>query len=475
MLSSHSDIRSLQKALIDRKLSVVDIVNHYLLEIEKTTSLNQYIEIYKEEALHKAAAIDQKINNDQPLGRLFGMVISHKDIVSYKDHALSASSSILKGYTALYSATVLERVLNEDAIVIGRVNCDEFAMGSSNENSVYGPVKNPLDHSRIPGGSSGASATSVASDTCWAAIGTDTGGSVRQPAAFCGIIGFKPSYGRISRHGLIAYGSSFDQAGFLTKSVYDAALLLEITAGADEYDASMSSQPVENYTENLFIAPKANLAYLDLEPFKESIDTEIYENYHFTIKTWKDRGYTLEKITLEWLDYVIPAYYVMTTAEASSNLSRFDGIRYGHRAEADSLDQLYKKTRTEGFGTEVKRRILLGTYVLSAGFYDAYYTKAQKVRRLVKNHLDHLFNQYDALIMPVSPVMPWQIGQKLNDPVSVYLADIFTVLANVAGIPGISIPTGTTPGKLAIGTQILSKAWEETKLLSLAHALSYDH
>ncbi len=474
MLSSHSDIRSLQKALIDRKLSVIDIVNHYLLEIEKTKSLNQYIEIYKEEALDKAAALDMKIKSEQPLGRLFGMVISHKDIVSYKDHSLTASSSILKGYTARYSATVLDKVINEDAIIIGRVNCDEFAMGSSNENSVYGPVKNPLDHSKIPGGSSGASAASVASDTCWASIGTDTGGSVRQPAAFCGIIGFKPSYGRISRHGLIAYGSSFDQAGFLVKSVYDAALLLEITAGVDEYDASMSSLPVEKYTEHLLTDAKPKLAYLDLEPFKESIDKEIYDNYYASIANWEARGYTLVQTKMDWLEYIIPAYYVMTTAEASSNLSRFDGIRYGHRAKADTLDQLYKKTRTEGFGTEVKRRILLGTYVLSAGFYDAYYTKAQKVRRLVKNRLDDLFNQFDALIMPVSPVMPWKIGQKLNDPVSVYLADIFTVLANVAGIPGISIPTGQTENKLAIGTQILSGAWSESKLLSIAFTLSQE-
>jgi len=475
MLSSHSDIRSLQKALIDKKLSVVDIVNHYLNEIDKTNALNQYIEVYREEALHQAAALDQKINQNQSLGRLFGMVISHKDIISYKDHPLSASSSVLKGYTAKYHATVLERLLNEDAIIIGRVNCDEFAMGSSNENSAYGPVKNPLDPLRIPGGSSGASATSVASDTCWASIGTDTGGSVRQPAAFCGIIGFKPSYGRISRHGLIAYGSSFDQAGFLTKSVYDAALLLEITAGVDEYDASMSSLPVESYSKHLTVNQKPKLAYLDLEPFKAAIDKEIYDNYYFTISDWKKKGYALEQISMDWLEYIIPAYYVMTTAEASSNLSRFDGIRYGHRAKADTLDQLYKKTRTQGFGTEVKRRILLGTYVLSAGFYDAYYTKAQKVRRLVKNQLDELFNQYDALIMPVSPVMPWKIGQKLNDPVSVYLADIFTVLANVAGIPGISIPTGQNENKLAIGTQILSRAWEESKLLSIAFALSVEN
>jgi aspartyl-tRNA(Asn)/glutamyl-tRNA(Gln) amidotransferase subunit A len=449
---------------------MVEIIEYYLDQADAKKDLNQYIEVYYDEARAKAKILDQKIKSKQPLGRLFGMVLSHKDIITYKDHSLTAGSNILKGYKAMYHATVLDRILQEDALLIGRVNCDEFAMGSSNENSCYGPVKNPFDTTRIPGGSSGASATSVASNTCWASIGTDTGGSVRQPAAFCGIYGFKPSYGRISRHGLVAYASSFDQAGFLTRSVYDAALLLEVTAGVDEFDASMSDAPVEAYSKRLSLKEPGKIAFLDLSHFIQSLDPEIANNYNQCIARWKAQGISLDPISMDWLEYIIPAYYVMTTAEASSNLSRFDGIRYGHRAkDADSIGQVYKKTRTEGFGIEVKRRILLGTYVLSAGFYDAYYQKAQKVRRLIKNKLDEVFATHDALVLPVSPVLPWKIGEKLSDPVSVYLADIFTVLANVGGIPGLSIPSGKSEHGLPIGIQILSKAWDESRLLALGN------
>jgi len=473
MVEQFQDLTQLQQALRDGQLTVSELVVYYLNQIERTSHLNQYIEVYAAEAKAAATALDLKIKTNQSLGKLFGMILSHKDIISYKNHALSASSHILEGYTALYNATVIERVLAEDAIIIGRVQCDEFAMGSSNENSKYGPVKNPFDHTRIPGGSSGASATSVASGTCWASIGTDTGGSVRQPAAFCGLVGLKPSYGRISRHGLIAYASSFDQAGFFTLSVFDAALLLEVTAGKDEYDASMSQEATEDYSQASLEVFKGKLAYLDIEHFRSSMDNNIVDNYQQTIEKWKKAGYDLKPVTLDWLDYVIPAYYVMTTAEASSNLSRYDGIRYGYRAEdATTMDQLYKQSRTRGFGTEVKRRILLGTYVLSSGFYDAYYQKAQQVRRLVKNNLDILFDQYDGLVLPISPVLPWKIGEKLDDPVSVYLADIFTVMANVAGLPAISIPTGTDENGLPIGTQLATRQWEEKKLLSLAHSLS---
>ncbi|MDZ4710541.1 MAG: Asp-tRNA(Asn)/Glu-tRNA(Gln) amidotransferase subunit GatA [Saprospiraceae bacterium] len=473
MVEEYIDISQLQEALRSGQITVVELLDQYLEKIDQTRHLNQYIEVYTDEARADAIELDYKIKSNQPLGKLFGMILSHKDIISYKDHALSASSNILSGYTALYNATVMERVLAEDAIIIGRVQCDEFAMGSSNENSKYGPVKNPFDESRIPGGSSGASATSVASGTCWASIGTDTGGSVRQPAAFCGLIGLKPSYGRISRHGLIAYASSFDQAGFFTRSVFDAALLLEVTAGKDEFDASMSSQATEAYSQATMVAFKGKLAYLDIEHFRLSMDRTIVDNYHKTVEKWKSAGYDLTPVTLDWLDYVIPAYYVMTTAEASSNLSRYDGIRYGYRAEdATTMDQLYKLSRTRGFGTEVKRRILLGTYVLSAGFYDAYYQKAQQVRRLVKNNLDVLFDQFDGLVLPISPVLPWKIGEKMDDPVSVYLADIFTVMANVAGLPAISIPTGKDKNGLPIGTQLATRQWEEKKLLSLARGLS---
>lgn len=472
MLEQYQNLFQIQQDLNGQKITVTELLNHFLNKIEETKELNQYIEVYTEEARTAAKKLDQKIKEKDPLGKLFGLILSHKDIISYKNHALTASSKILTGYTALYNATVIERVLAEDAIIIGRVQCDEFAMGSSNENSVYGPVKNPHDHSKIPGGSSGASATSVASGTCWASIGTDTGGSVRQPAAFCGVVGLKPSYGRISRHGLIAYASSFDQAGFFTRSVADAALLLEVTAGQDEYDASMSEAGSENYTKIIEQSFEGKLAYLDIEHFRSSMDDEIVKNYQTTITQWKDAGYDLTPVTLDWLDYVVPAYYVMTTAEASSNLSRYDGIRYGYRAkDASSIDQLYKRTRTEGFGKEVKRRILLGTYVLSAGFYDAYYQKAQQVRRLVKNNLDQLFKEYAGLILPISPVMPWNIGEKMNDPVSVYLADIFTVMANVAGIPGISIPTGVAQGGLPIGTQLVTRQWDDMGLLRLAQNL----
>jgi aspartyl-tRNA(Asn)/glutamyl-tRNA(Gln) amidotransferase subunit A len=472
MLESYRTIKDIQSAIVSGHLTVTEMVQYFISNAETTQDLNQYIELYKDEAISKAKDLDEKIKSNQPIGKLFGMVLSHKDIVSYKDHTLTASSKILSGYKALFNATVLDRILREDAIVIGRVNCDEFAMGSSNENSYYGPVKNPYDQTRIPGGSSGGCGASVASDTCWASIGTDTGGSVRQPAAFCGIYGFKPSYGRISRHGLIAYASSFDQAGFLTRSVYDAALLLEIASGKDEYDASMYDGPVVKYTASLNQKTKNNMAYLDLSHFIPSMDAEIISNYTQTIEVWKGRGFYLEPISMDWLEYIIPAYYVMTTAEASSNLSRFDGIRYGHRAtDAPTMERLYKKTRTEGFGIEVKRRILLGTYVLSAGFYDAYYQKAQKVRRLIKNKIEELFSKYDALILPISPVQPWKIGEKLHDPVSVYLADIFTVLANVAGTPAMAIPTGKTKDELPIGIQIITKVWDEANLLAMAEQL----
>ncbi|MEP7321245.1 MAG: Asp-tRNA(Asn)/Glu-tRNA(Gln) amidotransferase subunit GatA [Saprospiraceae bacterium] len=473
MLESYDTIQHIQSAILDGKLSVVKLVDHFIEKAISTLDLNQYIEIYSDEARSQAIALDQKIKAKQPLGKLFGMVLSHKDIISYKDHSLTASSKILKGYTAKFNATVLDRVIKEDAIIIGRVQCDEFAMGSSNENSCYGPVKNPHDYTRIPGGSSGASATSVASGTCWASIGTDTGGSVRQPAAFCGIYGFKPTYGRISRHGLIAYASSFDQVGFLTKSVYDAALLLEVTSGIDEFDASMSELPHESFTTFLPSSSHQKIAYLDLGHFIDSMDPEIASNYTSTIEQWKGQGVRLDAVSMDWLEYIIPAYYVMTTAEASSNLSRYDGIRYGHRAEhTNTIEQVYKKTRTEGFGIEVKRRILLGTYVLSAGFYDAYYQKAQRVRRLIKNKLDELFTEYDALILPVSPVLPWKIGEKIDDPVSVYLADIFTVLANVAGVPGIAIPSGKNKDGLPIGIQLLGKSWDELMLLSITESLN---
>jgi aspartyl-tRNA(Asn)/glutamyl-tRNA(Gln) amidotransferase subunit A len=466
----YTKLTDLQTDLKTGATSVEAIVQHYLMQIDASTSLNIYIEVYAEEALAQARALDAKLQaGTEAPGKLFGLVLSHKDVICYKDHGVTAGSKMLEGFTSLFSATAIERLLAEDAIIIGRVNCDEFAMGSTNETSVYGPTRNGADPSKVPGGSSGASAVAVQMDTCLVSLGSDTGGSVRQPAGFCGVLGMKPSYGRISRHGLLAYGSSFDQIGILAHSVADIAATLEIMAGPDDFDSTVSQAAVPNYVQHLAKAEKAKIAYFDTAINHPQLDPEVRTQSQALIQRLQAAGHTVEAVPFDYLDYIIPAYYVLTTAEASSNLSRYDGIRFGHRASgAKTLIDTYKQSRTEGFGTEVKRRIMLGTFVLSSGYYDAYYSKAQKVRQLVYQATKAIFQDYDYILMPTAPSTAGDLGESLDDPVKMYLADIFTVQANMTGIPAIALPLGTHSNGLPIGIQFMADNLEEANLLAFA-------
>ncbi|MCI4650435.1 Asp-tRNA(Asn)/Glu-tRNA(Gln) amidotransferase subunit GatA [Phaeodactylibacter sp.] len=468
-----TQLSQVRTAIEDGDLTCTQLVEYYLNQIEQQTHLNIYVEVYAQEALERARTLDARYQQSPgELGRLYGMVLSHKDVICYAGHGVQAGSKILEGFESLYSATAIERLLAEDAIIIGRVNCDEFAMGSSNETSHFGPVRNAADPERVPGGSSGGSAVAVQADTCLASLGSDTGGSVRQPASFCGVIGMKPTYGRISRHGLLAYGSSFDQIGTLTHSVEDAALLLEVMAGPDEFDSTASQKPVPLAEKIKSAASGKRIAYFPSALQHESIQPEVRATAQSFIEQLQEEGHTVEGVEFDLLDYLIPAYYVLTTAEASSNLSRYDGIRYGYRSQnATDLLSTYQQSRTEGFGTEVKRRIMLGTFVLSAGYYDAYYTKAQKVRRLLKEKTDAIFRDYDFIMMPAAPTTAWKLGDKSADPVEMYLADIFTVQANMAGIPAICIPVGSDDEGLPIGMQLMGPKFAEAALLSLASTL----
>lgn len=467
-MSKYSTLQQVQEAIRTGKESCEGLVRYYLSRIEATEELNAYVEVYADEALEHARRLDARYRQDsEAVGRLFGMVLSHKDVICYKDHGVTAGSRILEGFTSLFSATAIERLLAEDAILIGRVNCDEFAMGSTNETSVYGPTRNAADPDRVPGGSSGGSAVAVQSDTCLASLGSDTGGSVRQPAAFCGVAGFKPTYGRISRYGLLAYGSSFDQIGILSNSVEDTALLLEVMAGPDDYDSTASQLPVPPYSQLLSFDKKARVAYFNTALEHPSLDDSIRTACQSLIGQLREAGHEVEGVDFEYLDYIIPAYYVLTTAEASTNLSRYDGIRYGYRSpNATDLMSTYKKSRTEGFGTEVKRRIMLGTFVLSSGYYDAYYSKAQKVRRLIKDKTDEIFREYDFILMPAAPGTAWKLGDKADDPVAMYLADIFTVQANMVGIPALCLPVGQDAEGMPVGIQFMAPMFEEAKLLA---------
>lgn len=464
-----SDIKTLQAALAEGKTTTVAVVQQYLDQISATEALNIYTEVWAEEALTRAAEQDNARTAGQKLGKLAGVVVSIKDVLCYENHQVSAASKMLENFVSPYSATAIQRLLEEDAIIIGRTNCDEFAMGSGNENSHYGPTKNAADPNRVPGGSSGGAAVAVQAATCMLAIGSSTGGSVRQPANFCGIYGFKPTYGRISRHGLIAYGSSFDVIGILGTQPKDIALLLSIMAGADEFDSTAPNRMVPFYHQHKSEGKK-RIAYFPALLESEALDVSIKADLQSTIAKLESEGHELLAVDFDWFDYVVPTYYVLTTAEASSNLSRFDGLRYGYRSpDAANLEEAYRKSRSEGFGLEVQRRILLGTFVLSSGYYDAYYERAQKVRRLIRDRLATILNEHDFILMPVSPGLPWKIGEQTNDPVANYLADIYTVLANLAGLPAIAIPT-TTDGAtgLPLGFQLMAANWNEAELLAFA-------
>ncbi|WP_337872195.1 Asp-tRNA(Asn)/Glu-tRNA(Gln) amidotransferase subunit GatA [Ignavibacterium sp.] len=454
------------------KISLIENVKQFLNRIDERKNLNAFNFVFGDEAINSAKVIEQKIKSGKH-GRLAGAVIAIKDVLAYKNHPLTCSSKILEDFTSLYTATAVQKLLDEDAIIIGKTNCDEFAMGSSNENSAFGPVLNPIDESRVPGGSSGGSAAAVAANLCDISLGTDTGGSIRQPAAFCGIYGLKPTYGRVSRFGLTAFASSFDTIGPFAKNIDDIALTLNIISGRDENDStSVESEPIKYPIENN--AVKKIKIGLPKEYFGEGLDNEIRDSIYFLMGTLKLKGFEVEEISLPMTEYNIATYYILTTAEASSNLARYDGARYGYRSKNSStLEEMYVDSRTEGFGDEVKRRIMLGTYVLSSGYFDAYYRKAQKVRRLIKEDFDKAFSVVDVILTPTTPTAAFKIGEKSNDPLQMYLSDIYTTSANLAGIPGLNIPIEKSKDGLPIGLQILANRFEEEKLFGLAKEIIF--
>lgn len=493
-MKTYNSLSEVQSDLFSNNVSCVELTKAYINRINDTKHLNAFLEVFEKSALEKAVSVDEKVKN-KTAGKLAGMVIALKDNLCYKGHKVSASSKILEGFESLFSATVVERLLNEDAIIIGRCNCDEFAMGSSNENSAFGKALNPHDIKRVPGGSSGGSAVAVAANLCLAALGTDTGGSIRQPASFCGVVGLKPTYGRVSRHGAIAYASSFDQIGPLTKNIEDAALIMEVMSGKDEHDSTVSSKPVPVYSKELNTNTSTfRIAYLKDCLESSGLDAEIKVRINDIINKLKAAGHVVEAVDFPYLDYLVPTYYVLTTAEASSNLARYAGITYGYRsaniaaasakvaakegaspndseAAPSGLDSVYKKSRSEGFGEEVKRRIMLGTFVLSSGYYDAYYSKGQRVRRVLKNKTNEILNNYDFILLPTTPGTAFEFGKKSADPIAMYLEDIFTVQANITGLPAISLPIGKHSNGLPFGVQLMAKNFAESDLLSFSKQL----
>lgn len=466
-----NNIDQYQASLLAGEQTCAQAVQHYLDQISKHQNLNAYLEVFAEDALARAKELDQVSEKKQLVGKLHGVVVGIKDVLCYKDHKVSAASKILENYTAVYSATAIEKLLAEGAIIIGRQNCDEFAMGSSNENSAYGPVKNAINTSLVPGGSSGGSAVAVQAGLCMVSLGSDTGGSVRQPADFCGVVGLKPSYGMISRYGLIAYASSFDQIGIFTNNIDDAALVLEAIAGADNFDSTVSDKPVPSFSKTIQedTAPK-KVAYFKETLTHPGLDPEIKQQTEAYLNDLREKGYLVEAVDFSLLSYLVPTYYVLTTAEASSNLSRFDGIRFGHRTSKplDDLTELYKLSRTEGFGEEVQRRILLGSFVLSAGYFDAYFTKAQQVRQKLVDLTNSLFSQYDILVSPTVPSTAFEIGKHQHSATEMFLADIYTVYANLVGIPAISIPLFKHSNGMPFGLQVMSQSFNETALLQFS-------
>lgn len=467
-MKSYVSLSEVQHDLRGKVLSIPALVEHYLQVIEEKKHLNAFLEVWSDEVRQQAIAVQSKWENGTA-GRLAGMVIALKDNICYKDHKVSASSRILEGFTSLFSSTVVERLLAEDAIIIGRLNCDEFAMGSSNENSAYGNVLNPLDETKVPGGSSGGSAAAVAAGMCLAALGSDTGGSIRQPASITGIVGMKPTYGRISRHGLLAYASSFDQIGPMTKSVEDNALLLEIMAGPDAFDSTASQKKVEAYSQITPTSAPKRIAYIKDCIDSPGLNPEVRARMEEVIAGLRANGHTVEAVDFPYLDHMVPTYYVLTTAEASSNLARYDGIHYGYRSkDAAGIDNTYKKSRSEGFGPEVKRRIMLGTFVLSSGYYDAYYQKAQKARRIIQNKTLDILSQYDFIMLPTTTNEAFKFGDNTKDPIAMYLEDIFTVQANLAGVPAISLPLGKKTSGMPFGIQIMANMFAEKEMLDFS-------
>ena len=461
-------LTAIQKLINSGNTTLVDICQEYISRI-KTSKTNAFIEIFEKEALLKAEEIQKKIIKNKS-GLLVGAFVGLKDNICYKDHTLTASSRILQGFKSMFSATAVEKIINEDAIIIGRLNCDEFAMGSSNENSFYGPVKNPNGENKVPGGSSGGSAAAVAEGLCNIALGSDTGGSIRQPASFCGVVGVKPTYGRISRNGLIAYGSSFDQIGVFSKTVQDANIFISIMSGNDNFDSTVSSREANNKTIKIS-NKKFNIGIPEEYLNFEKLDVEVSIKIKSLIDELENKGHKIEYLKFPFLKYLVPTYYVLSTAEASSNLARYDGAHFGYRTkDAKDINSTYEKSRSEGFGIEVKRRIMLGNFVLSSGYYDAYFTKAQKVRRLIKEKTEQMLKKNHVLLLPTTPTTAFNIGE-IKDPISMYLQDIFTVHANIAGLPAISLPLGKHSNSLPFGIQLMAGRFEEERLFEISSLL----
>jgi aspartyl-tRNA(Asn)/glutamyl-tRNA(Gln) amidotransferase subunit A len=474
---SNLTIEEARSAIQQGKTSAVALAESFYRTIQtRDSEIGAYLTLSKERALQQARRMDQLAAEGKPLPPLGGVPVGIKDVLNTRGVRTTAGSKILENFIPVYDSTAVARLEQAGAVLLGKMNCDEFAMGSSNENSAFRPVRNPRDPSRVPGGSSGGSAAAVAAGMAVVTLGSDTGGSIRQPASFCGVVGFMPTYGRVSRYGLIAFASSLDHVGPLAKTVKDAAIVLRAIAGRDPMDSTSADVPVPDYVAELekpVLGLKIGVAE---EYFGEGLDSEVRQAVEAAIQQLAKLGCEIVPVSLPHTPYAIPTYYIVATAEASSNLARFDGVRYGYRArDARVLSEMYRRTRDEGFGAEVKRRIMLGTYALSAGYYDAYYLKAQKVRTLLTRDFDEAFRKVDAIVTPTSPTAAFKLGEKTDDPLAMYLADIYTVTADLAGIPGISVPCGETSDKLPIGLQLLGRHFEEATILRIAHAYEQRH
>jgi aspartyl-tRNA(Asn)/glutamyl-tRNA(Gln) amidotransferase subunit A len=473
--SQFSSYRGLREGLESKAITCEDMIREYLARIESAAGLNIFITVFKDQSIARARALDEKLRSGGRIGKLFGLPVALKDNLSVKGERLTCGSKMLGEFSAIYDATAISRLLAEDAILIGKTNMDEFAMGSSNENSAFGAVKNPLNSAYVPGGSSGGSAAAVAADLALVALGSDTGGSVRQPASFCNVIGLKPTYGRVSRYGLVAFGSSFDQIGIFGKDIRDVALVLEVIAGEDSFDSTTSDKAIPSYGDEVMGMDMGRLRIgIPNEFFTEALDKEVGSMVRGCLDQLQSKGAKLVEISLPHSKYALAAYYILATAEASSNLSRYDGARYGYRSkDSKGLNDMYVHSRSEGFGAEVKRRIMLGTYVLSSGYYDAYYKKAQQVRRRIREDYERAFEEVDIIAGPTSPVVPFKFGERTSDPLTMYLADIYTVPMNLAGVPAVSIPIGLNKEKLPVGLQLVSNFFDESRLFQLAHEIKF--
>jgi len=469
---NHLTIDAARTAIQERSTSSVALVESFYTRIQKEDSqIGAYLTLCQERAVEQAEHIDRMAAEGKSLPPLGGIPVAIKDVMCTRGVRTTAGSKILETFIPPFTCTAVRRMEEAGAVILGKLNCDEFAMGSSTENSAFHPVRNPRDTSRVPGGSSGGSAAAVAADMAVVTLGSDTGGSIRQPASFCGVVGLMPTYGRVSRYGLIAFASSLDHIGPLAKTVKDAAIVLRTIAGRDPMDSTSADVPVPDYLAELDKPVRGLKIGVAKEYFGDGLDGEVRKAVEDAIQTLAELDCEVIPISLPHSEYAIPTYYIVATAEASSNLARFDGVRYGYHAKnARTLSEMYRRSRAEGFGPEVKRRIMLGTYALSAGYYDAYYLKAQKVRTLITRDFDEAFKKVDAIVTPTSPTPAFKLGEKANDPLAMYLADIYTVTADLAGIPGISIPCGETREKLPIGLQILGKHFDEATILRLAHA-----